>query len=101
MLGMIGAVGGVLVVVVVVVVVCFLDLLLAVVVVVEVVVVCFLTYYCYYHDFHCGSSVGKSVISDNIPFSRGLSQITGVESCSEKVSALKLDTTLPLKSSLG
>ena len=78
---MIGAVGGV-------------------VVLVEVVVVS-LTYYCYYHNYHCGSSVGKSVISDNIPFSRGLSQITGVESRLEKVSALKIDTTLPLKSPLG
>ena len=42
--------------------------------------------------------MGKSVISDNIPFSRGLSQITGVESRLEKVSALKIDTTLSLKS---
>ena len=40
--------------------------------------------------------MGKSVISDNIPFSRGLSQITGVESRLEKVSALKIDTIPPL-----
>ena len=41
--------------------------------------------------------MGKSVISDSIPFSRGLSQITGVESRLEKVSALKIDTPSLLK----